>query len=337
MHPHAEWTQARLESYVGTSETLTLEFKSVRSLIVVERKDREAKLNEAARDVAGMANEQGGFIIYGIEEESAGPFKRAKIVEAGFGLEHKVSREWFLQFIADRIQPPLTDIDAVDVPLGEDRIALVVIVPQARGVARQTGDYFFWRRDAQGLRKMSIQEIEDVRLRTAQPRLELRLANSPARISVERVAEIGVNLELHNVSAATATFGVITLGLGRRAEARFLSNPEWRWERTDDRWKIARTVISSGASPRWSPITPRFSLTLQPFTLLVRVEDQDYVGPPRGIGLVRLDSDGGATIYRLSFHAVFPERSTLRLDLFDGADDPYLRTVGDVPELFMAP
>ena len=43
------------------------------------------------------------------------------------------------------------DIDAVDVPLGGDRFALVVLVPQARGVARQTADLLFWRRDAQGV------------------------------------------------------------------------------------------------------------------------------------------------------------------------------------------
>jgi hypothetical protein len=334
-HPRADWTLARLQAYVGTTETLTLEFKSMRALIVDEKKDKDAKLSEAARDVAGMANEQGGFIIYGIDEEAKGPFRRARAVEEGFGHEHKVSREWFLQFIRDRVQPPLTDIDAIDVPLGDEHFALVVLVPQARGIARQTGDGIFWRRDAQGLRRMSVQEIEDVRSRTIKPRIELRLAPSPGQVSAERLAEIGVNIELRNVSAATATFAVVTVGLGRRAEARFLSNPEWRWERTDDNWKIARTVIASGTSSRWSPITPGLSLMLQGFTLLVRVDDQDFVGPPRGIGLIRLDSDGGATVYRLSFNAVFPERSTLRLDRFEGPDDPYMKNVGQVPDMFM--
>src|SRR5258707_9007808 len=116
-HPHAEWTRERLEAYVGTTETLTLEFKSMRSLIVDEKTDKQTKMNEAARDVAGMANEQGGIIVYGIEEEAKGPFKRAKAVEEGFAPEHNVSREWLLQFIADRVQPPLRDIDAIDVPL----------------------------------------------------------------------------------------------------------------------------------------------------------------------------------------------------------------------------
>jgi hypothetical protein len=74
---------------------------------------------------------------------------------------------------------------------------------------------------------------------------------------------------------------------------------------------------------------------LQAFTLATSVVDQDFVGPPSGIGLVRLGSDGGATVYRLSFDAVYPERSTLRLDRFEGIDDPYLQVVGSVPELFM--
>src|SRR5262245_3227643 len=98
-----------------------------------------------------MANEQGGHVIYGIAESGERPFQVAERVADGFTASDGVSREWLLQVLSSAIQPPLTDLDAVDVPLDEarTRFAIVVLVPQARGRARQTSDHLFWRRDAQ--------------------------------------------------------------------------------------------------------------------------------------------------------------------------------------------
>jgi predicted HTH transcriptional regulator len=55
------------------------------------------QIAEAAKDVAAMANEQGGEIIYGIEEKKEGTRRWAKRVEEGFEPSHGVSREWFIQ------------------------------------------------------------------------------------------------------------------------------------------------------------------------------------------------------------------------------------------------
>jgi hypothetical protein len=44
-HPYLGWTRARLETLIGTHETLTLEFKSMRSLLAVDGKDKEARLS----------------------------------------------------------------------------------------------------------------------------------------------------------------------------------------------------------------------------------------------------------------------------------------------------
>lgn len=328
-HPHAGWT--RDQAYIDTTETLTLEFKSIRALIADDRRDKDTRLKEAARDVAGMANEQGGYIIYGIEEEGHGAFRRAKTIEEGFGVEHKVPREWFLQFIRDRVQPPLSDIDAVDVPLDDERFALVVLVPEARGVARQTEDHLFWRRDAQGLRRMTVQEIEDVRLRLVRPVLDLRLPRSPGRVQGD-LAEIEFAIEVHNASAATSGFAVVTLGLDHLTSASFPTNPEWRWEDTVGPWKIARTVIASGSSPRWSPITPGFTLAAQRFTLRAQLIEPDSVGW-RVNGLLRLDHDGGAAIYRLMISKVDPDAGFLRLEHFD---QQHWHTFGTaVPDLFV--
>ena len=168
-HPHGEWDRAALERYVGTTEALTLEFKSHRSLLATDKKTKADRIFEASRDVAGMANEQGGLIIYGIEEWGETGFRTAKAVGEGLAAGDKVDREWFVQIMRDHINPPLTELDVVQVKVDDTHVALVVNVPQSRGVARQTDDLFFPRRDAQGLHNMTVQEIEDVRARSERP------------------------------------------------------------------------------------------------------------------------------------------------------------------------
>jgi predicted HTH transcriptional regulator len=128
-----------LEELVGTTETLTREFKSYRALVWDTKTQRKGQIAEAAKDVAAMANEQVGEIIYGIEEDKEGTRRWAKRVEDGFETSHAISREWFIQTMRAHISPPLAGLEAVDVRLEGGRIALVVIVPQATGVARQNG------------------------------------------------------------------------------------------------------------------------------------------------------------------------------------------------------
>jgi hypothetical protein len=70
-----------------------------------------------------------------------------------------------------------------------------------------------------------------VRSRAVRPSLELRLRRSPGRIQGE-LADIEFTIEIHNHSAATASFAVITVGLDQLTSASFPSNTEWRWEDT---------------------------------------------------------------------------------------------------------
>jgi len=144
-HPHAAWTEERLGSYIGETETLTLEFKSSKALKWPDPSQRKRQILDAAKDVAAMANEQGGVIVYGIEESGAKTRRQASSLDDGFGPDDTASREWFLQVARDNIQPPLTELDAVQVRQESDpqRFWLVVLVPQATGRARQTGDLLF--------------------------------------------------------------------------------------------------------------------------------------------------------------------------------------------------
>lgn len=47
-HPYAAWTRERLGAYVGTTETLTLEFKSYRALLPGDNKNKDMRLHETA-------------------------------------------------------------------------------------------------------------------------------------------------------------------------------------------------------------------------------------------------------------------------------------------------
>ena len=47
-HPHVGWNGARLQAYIGTTETLTLEFKGMRALIADATKPKDERLREAA-------------------------------------------------------------------------------------------------------------------------------------------------------------------------------------------------------------------------------------------------------------------------------------------------
>src|SRR6266566_2271736 len=267
----------------------------MRSLLAQGGKDKEARLSEAARDVAGMANEQGGEIIYGLDEDPGGGFRRARSLEEGFAPEHKINRERFLQFIRDRVQPSLPDIDAIDVRLAEHRYALVVLVPQARGVARQTGDRLFWRRDAQGLRKMSVQEIEDVRSRAYRPTLELA-AGDVAVVTEQDLIELTIKpslqLQVRNHSQATALFAVVTVGVGEGIGVSYEIPPDWRRIEVVQPWNIFRLAIASGSSPLWSPMTPGFVFYLPPIPLTFQLRPNVDLFKGRPLGVARIDHDG---------------------------------------------
>ena len=340
-----EWNRSRLEAYVGTAETLRVEFKSMRSLLFHDKQNRNAKIQEAAKDVAAMANEQGGTIIYGIEEAKIDEARYAERLEDGFRPGDGVSREWFLQFIRDRVHPPLPDIDAREVPLNDlppgdpdRRFALVVLVPQSIGVARQTDDLFFWRRDAQGLHRMTVQEIEDVRYRAIHPDLGLSLVAQ--RIENYNNTELRATCQfrIENPSPATASFAVITLGLARPSTANPSEAAGWRWLDSTDDWKTLRYVLASGSSVYWSPITPGFTAAIEPLTVVTwYLRDTDRVRP-RALGLVRLDHKGGSRVYWLRLHLYSPDPSRqMRVELCEEGSPPDMVNEVQVPGIFRLP
>lgn len=339
--PHARWTKQALEELVGTTETLTREFKSYRALVWETPGQRKEQIAEAAKDVAAMANEQGGEIIYGIEEDQEGTRRWAKRVEAGFEASHGVSREWFIQTMRAHINPLLT-LEAVDVKLDGERFALVVVVPQATGVARQTDDLQFWRRDAQGVHHMTIQEILDVAQRLTRPVLALEIEHRMGQfVDGQSAVTSQAAFLITNPSAVTASFAVVTLGLNRRVNAVMNTDPDWRWVEREGDWKTLRAVVATGSSDQWSPLTPEFVLPLRPLTITISTPDQMKLPgqPPWNIGLARLDHDGGSRLYMVNLYVhaplalrLNPNLDELREQLGRGAVIPSVFNVFNVLE-----
>lgn|GEM_PF-6728358 len=333
------WDRARLETYIDTTESLKVEFKSFKALVPTDKKNKAERIAEAARDVAGMANEQGGVILYGIDEVGSGPWRRARAIEDGFASEHDVSRDRFLQLMRDHIQPPLTELEAYDVRLNPEnesqpRCALVIIVPQARGYARQTDDYLHWRRDAQGLSRMSAQQIADVAARVLRPSLELLVSVRDVTPNIqERFVDLRTQFRIFNPSSATASFAVITVGVGWRSTLVPTIETEWHWIEEKDEIKVVRLVISSGGISHWSPMTPGFTFFADDLTIRTPMLHEVDSQGPRDVGLVRIDHDGGSTVYGLAYNPNSKHERRLFLRTYDPkwAKAGYLEKVGSLP------
>jgi len=293
------WTLQRLQGLEGSPESLTLEFKSCSAFLPVEGKiSMRSRIEEAAKDIAAMANEQGGVIVYGVEEKKQGQVRTAGPVESGFDPAGQVNREWLVQTMNAHIRPPLGELDAKHVIVDEatGSFAMVVFVPQAIGGARQTEDGRYWRRYAHGREYMSHQEIEDVRNRARRPELELRAFVRDAGSS-HAALEIDLQFRVVNASAAIASFAVITFAAERTSGVKLEPQVHtgWRWfDVGTRRWDVVRYVMASGSAPNWSPITPQFAADFEPLRLAL-----EFDANPTAVGLARLDYEGGTGFYWL--------------------------------------
>ena len=328
-----EWNETDLQSLIrdGVQESLSLDYKQSDSL---SRSD--GKKTELSKDVSAFANSAGGTIVYGMVERDQLPTE----LDQGFDPKD-ISREWLEQVINSRIQPRIDGIRIKSVDLTSThpgRVAYVVSVPQSLRAPHQASDWRYYRRFNFQSVPMEDYEIRDVARRATVPVLELEardLRSVPG--NSDRAVEMAVQLAAHNASSATANFVVITLGMFQKNSATFPTAGDWaRIDLTDDDWNVFRLVVASGSHPGWSPVTPGFRLFLPEFTLRTPVWEQDNF-TPRTVGIVRLDHDGGAAVYRIDYRSTKPEGH--RVYLVPGAGDPrsYLRSDLELHSLFALP
>ena len=120
-----------------------------------------------------------------------------------------------------------------------------------------------------------------------------------------------------NRSAATASFAVLTLGVGWQNGFGTMTRPEWRTVQSSDEVRIARLVLASGSSANWSPITPEFTLITEQIILRTVRLEQDALAS-RALGLLRLDHDGGSRLYGVYVNMNVEVAKRIFLVPFDG-------------------
>lgn len=215
MKPVNEWTRDDLEKLIvdDIRESLTLDYKSSPSL------GKESKhRNELSKDVSAFANSAGGTIIYGIVEKGLKPER----IDDGCD-DTVISREWLEQTIGSLIQPRVQGIVIRQIPLGQERSAYAVSIPQATSLApHQASDNKYYRRFNFQSVPMADYEVKDT----------LRRASTP-----------DLFLEFHWSRPVAMPGGLattMTVGIGNRA-----TEPAF--------YSLARLVLDQGLTPVYPP------------------------------------------------------------------------------------
>ncbi len=152
--------QKKKLSEVGEDEIRNLIANEVEENLTLDYKELlGANTKEIAKDISAMANNEGGLIIYGIEEENSRP-KKIKWINIKENFEERLN-----QIVGSTIEPFLSiNIFPITNPMdSQEQIYLVHIsrsTNNLHGVIKDK-DYGFYMRDGTTTRKMSIREVEE--------------------------------------------------------------------------------------------------------------------------------------------------------------------------------
>lgn len=213
--PITEWTVADLQALFGTEESSNLEFKDGRSLL-----NEADKKKEIAKDVSAMANAAGGIIIYGLKEQDSIAVELA-------GIETTPGKaEWFEQIITNNIEPKVQGVVIQRIDLPDNKLALVVEVPQATTFAphqsKQHSQYF--RRYNNTIQSMMDHEVRDIMRRSSRPELYLRYFMRPMLFKSDL---FDVSVFFGNVSNEPALYSQVELIFERGIEPMFPPDAGW--------------------------------------------------------------------------------------------------------------
>lgn len=145
--------------YERVTENQSLEYKAADSLSRSEKK-------ELSKDVSGMANSEGGTIIYGIAETGRNTHIPDKIDPVNGDL---FSKEWLEQSILSNISPVISGITIVPITISEGKFVFVVNVPKGDTAYQNTVDHKYYRRRNFKVEPMLDFEIREVMNRVKHP------------------------------------------------------------------------------------------------------------------------------------------------------------------------
>lgn len=160
------------------SEKKTVDYKSLLEL------DGDEKKKEFLADMVSFANTDGGFIVYGMNEEAGVPTDLLGINSSNIDiLKGRIE-----SIIRDGIAPRFNSITVVDVPISENQKALVIKIPKSWAAPHMVwykrSSKFFARNSSHGKYQLEALEIRSLILASE------NLVNQIRNFRMDRISKI---------------------------------------------------------------------------------------------------------------------------------------------------
>jgi len=143
--------QAMIDGQV--QESLHLDYKSSPALTIRNR-------DEIAKDVSAMANSDGGWIVYGIEESGHLPER----IDAGVP-DDSITREWIENVLSANISPSIPGLKIVQIPGQNAHSYFVIEIPKSYSGPHQAPTKRYYKRYNFKSSPMDDYEVRDIRSR----------------------------------------------------------------------------------------------------------------------------------------------------------------------------
>lgn len=198
-------------------ESYNLEYKAADAI----KLSNEGK-KEIVKDISGMANANGGIIIYGIKE-----FKdreKKHLPEKIDPLSYSFSKEQLEQIIDSNTSPRIKNIKIESIPIEDNKHVLIVYVSQSQTAIQNTKDKIYYKRFNFKVEAMYDYEIRDIMNRNMYPDIDLKFQiikylrdiDGKNEIEIKNAIEYKLIIEMINNGSQFANYVNYTLEINSR-------------------------------------------------------------------------------------------------------------------------
>jgi hypothetical protein len=184
-------------------ETQNLEFKGATALGSTSQ-----LRSELVKDCTGMANANGGRILYGVaEDEVDGVIVAARLDPV---TNVAMNGEWITPVLTSNTGPPLASFDVREVPVAGGRV-IVVDVGEGLTAHQSSIDRKYYQRVATTVIPMLDWQVRDVMARRTRPQVEVFLQRPGAEFDLPGTFTLHLLPTIRNVGKVTLLEGQIEL------------------------------------------------------------------------------------------------------------------------------
>jgi len=186
------WTVPRILALIGESERGDLEFKGGASLAWADGAERDKRLDELSKDISGMANADGGVMIYGMAEKDG----LATNVD-GVDVAH-MDAERLENLVLSSTKPPIAGLHIT--PVKVDAMCVYVLVIPRSPAGCQARDKRYYRRRNLRVDMLEDWEVRELMNRAIRADAEIVLAAARVQETV-RQADYRLTASIRNLGA----------------------------------------------------------------------------------------------------------------------------------------